>query len=73
VKIDRKHRALVDVRVEVTPAIQKRMRRVGGTVVNTSSKDHSIVVWMPLLKLEELAADPAVNAIIPAPEATIRK
>ncbi len=73
VKIDRKQRALVDVRVEVTPAIQQTIRRLGGTTVSSSPDYHSVVAWIPLSKLEDLAADQAVRAIAPAPEAAIHR
>jgi hypothetical protein len=71
VKVDRKHRALVDLRVAVTPAIQKSVRGLGGTIVSSSARYQSIIAWVPLLKLEELAAEPPVRAIVPAPGAVI--
>jgi hypothetical protein len=73
VKIDRKQRALVDVRVEVTPAIQKSIRGLGGAIVSASSEYRSVVAWVPLLKLEALAADPSIRAIAPAPQAMIHR
>jgi hypothetical protein len=72
VRIDSKSRALVDVRAEVTPALQKKVRELGGTIDSTSAEYRSIVAWVPLLKLEQLARDPAVISIIPKPEAAIR-
>jgi hypothetical protein len=70
VKIDPKHRALVDVRAEVTPALEKKVRGLGGTVESVSRQYRSIVAWIPLTALERLAADPAVRAIEPKAEAT---
>ena len=70
VKVDRKGRALVDVRADVTPALRKAIGTIEGTIVSTSGKYHSIVAWIPLLKLEHLAEDPSVRAIVPAAEAT---
>jgi len=69
VKLDTKGRALVDVRVDVTPAIERAIRSAGGTIVSTSAAYHSIIAWVPLLKLESLAGNPAVRAIEPAAEA----
>lgn len=66
VRVDRHGRALVDVRAQVRPDLQKRIRALGGVVVSTSNTYDSIVGWVPLLTLERLAADPAVRAIEPA-------
>jgi hypothetical protein len=73
VKLDRRQRALVDVRVEVTPAIQRSLRRVGASIVSSSREYHSVVAWVPLLRLEELAAEESVRAIAPVSEATIHR
>jgi len=69
VRIDKVGRALVDVCAEVTPAIEKKIRDLGGVVISTSSRDQSILARIPILKLERLAGDPAVHAIEPAAEA----
>jgi starvation-inducible outer membrane lipoprotein len=66
VRIDRHGRALVDVRAQVRPELQKKIRALGGVVVSASRAYDSIVGWMPLLTLERLAADPNVRAIEPA-------
>jgi hypothetical protein len=68
-KIDQDGRTLVDIRAEVTPALLKTLAALKGTTVSTSSEYRSIIVWLPLLKLEEVAHDPAVHSIMPAPEA----
>jgi hypothetical protein len=73
VKIDARDRALVDIRAEVTPALQKKIRTLGGAVVSTSVRNQSIIARVPLLKIETLASDPAVRFIEPAAEAmTVR-
>ena len=72
VKIDRNGRAFVDVRAEVTAELEKKMRLLGATIVSTSRDYRSIIAWMPLLKLEQLAEDLAIFAIEPAAEATTR-
>jgi hypothetical protein len=69
VKIDARNRALVDIRADPTPALQNSIRRVGGLVLSTSVRGRSIIGRVPLLKLETLAADPAVRFIEPAAEA----
>jgi hypothetical protein len=66
VQVDRHGRALVDVRAQVRPDLEKKMKALGGIVVSTSQTYDSIVGWMPLQTLERLAADPGVRAIEPA-------
>lgn len=74
VKIDAQGRALVDIRVDPAPAFLRKVRAAGGAVLSTSVSGHSVIARVPLLKLESLAADPAVHAIEPAAEATtVRK
>jgi hypothetical protein len=70
VKIDARRRALVDIRVDPTVALQNRIRRAGGLVLSTSARGRSIIARVPLLELETLAADPAVRFIEPAADAT---
>jgi hypothetical protein len=70
VKIDGKKRALVDVRADVTPALQKTVHKLGGTIVSASARYRSIIAWVPLKRLEHLARERAVHAIEPKAEAT---
>jgi hypothetical protein len=72
VRIDGTGRALVDVRADLTPALEKKVTTLGGTIRSTSHEGRSIIAWMPLKKLERLADDPAVRAIVPAAEAAIK-
>ena len=67
VPVDRHGRALVDVRAQVRPELEKKMKALGGIVVSTSTTYDSTIAWMPLQTLERLAADPGVRAIEPAP------
>ena len=69
VKVDARGRARVDLRADVTPALLKKVQRLGGTIQSTSVELRSILAWVPLLKLEQLAGDPAVSSIQPAAEA----
>ncbi len=66
IQVDRHGRALVDVRAEVRPELEKKIKALGGIIVSTSGTYDSIVGWMPLLTLERLAADRTVRAIEPA-------
>jgi hypothetical protein len=66
IQVDRHGRAYVDVRAEVRPALEKKMKALGGIVVSKSYTYDSLVGWIPLLTLERLAADPGVRAIEPA-------
>jgi len=65
IAVDRHGRALVDVRAQVRPELEKKFRALGGVVVSTSGTYDSLVGWMPLQTLERLAADPTVRAIEP--------
>lgn len=63
VPVDRHGRVLVDVRADVRPALEKKIKALGGVIVSSSIPSRSIVGWMPLMTLERLAADPSVSAI----------
>jgi hypothetical protein len=73
VRLDQQHRALVDVRAEVSAGLEQQVRSLGGTILSVSAPYRSIVGWIPLTQLERLAADPAVHAIVPAAEAALRR
>ena len=73
VQIDARKRALVDVRAEVTPALEKKIRSLGGTIQSVSPQYKSIVAWVPLKSLERLAGESAVTAIEPKAEAINNK
>ena len=66
IQVDRHGRALVDVRAQVRPELEKKMKALGGVVVSRSLTYDSIICWMPLLTLDRLAADRTVRAIEPA-------
>jgi hypothetical protein len=72
VKVDSQRRAKVDVRVAVTPAIEKAITSLGSTIVGTSPAYRSVVAWVPLLEIETLAADPTVVAIVPSRDPELR-
>ena len=73
VRLDAKQRAFVDVRADVTPALEEQIRQLGGTIHSTSTPHRSIIGWIPLRELERLAASAAVHSIMPAAEAAIRQ
>ena len=73
VKVDARDRALVDVRADVSDALLDKVRRAGAVIVSTSIQYRSIVAWYPVSKLESLAGDPIVRAIVPAAEAITQK
>lgn len=73
VRIDGTKRALVDIRADVTPAMEEKVRSLGGTIESVSAQYRSIIAWVPLLRLEELARERAVHAIEPKAEAAIKR
>ena len=64
---------LVDIRADVSPALLRTIVLVGGRIVATSPPDRSVIARVPVLKLETLAADPAVRFIEPAAEAMLQR
>ena len=62
-QLDRHGRVLVNVRADVQPALEKKIKALGGVIVSSSSPSRSIVGWMPLMTLERLAADSSVISI----------
>jgi hypothetical protein len=70
VAIDAQGRALVEFRCDVTDAIRTKLRAMHATIVSSLPDYRSIVAWVPLARLEELAGDDSVYSIQPAPEAT---
>lgn len=73
VRLDRKARALVDVRADVTPALTQRIAALGGSIQSMSREYRSIIAWIPLRSLERLAADEGVHSIVPAAEASLNR
>lgn len=65
VQVDRHGRALVDVRAEVRPQLEKKFKALGGILKSKSVTYDSIIGWLPLQTVERLAADPTVRAIEP--------
>jgi len=68
VKIDKRGRALVELRAEPSYMLERRLHVLRSTVLSSSAPDRSVVAWIPLLKLEELAKLPTIHSIRPATE-----
>ena len=66
-------RVMVDIRADVTPAVLKRIRDLGGTVSSSVPKYEAIRAQLPLRAMEMLAALDAIRTIRPADEAVTRK
>ena len=66
-------RVMVDIRADVTPAVLKRIRDLGGTVITGVPKYEAIRAQLPLRAMEMLAALDAIRTIRPADEAVTRK
>jgi subtilisin-like proprotein convertase family protein len=64
---DARGRVLVDIAGDVTDA---QIQAAGGALVGTSSVHRSARAWLPLDRLEDVAASPQVRAIRPALQAT---
>jgi len=67
IELDSKGRVLVEIRCDITPAIQKELRTLNASVVSSLPDYRSILAWVPLARLEELARSDEVYAIQPAP------
>ena len=65
-------RVMVDIRADVTPAVLKRIRDLGGTVISSVPKYEAIRAQIPLRAVEMLAALDAIRTIRPADEARTR-
>lgn len=62
---DKKGRVLIDVRAPVTKKVLARIEKLGGLVVSNSEKDHSIIAYLPLGKVEALASLKEIKFIAP--------
>ena len=67
---DSKNRVLVDVRVPITKKILAVLKSHGAKVISTSARDHSVIAYIALDKIESVAELKEVEFIMPAAEAT---
>lgn len=70
VRYDEEGRALVDVRARPLAKVLAKIKSLGGHVVSHLERYDDIRAYVPLEKLEALAAMKEVRAIMPAAEAT---
>ncbi|HEY5952126.1 MAG TPA: S8 family serine peptidase, partial [Kofleriaceae bacterium] len=66
-QVDARGRVLVDIAGDVSDA---QIQALGGSLVGTSTVHRTSRAWLPLDRLEELAASASVHAIRPALQAT---
>ena len=52
---DEKQRVFVDIRSEVTKKLTSLLKKTGSKVVSVTSKDHSVIAYVPLNQLERIA------------------
>jgi len=67
---DRKSRVLVDIRSVISPKLLALVKKSGGNVLSKSQKDHSLIAYLPLDKLERIARLKEVEFISQPSEAT---
>ena len=70
VKFDEKGRAIITIRARVTKGVLAKVKSLGGEIISSNARYNDIRAYLPLSKLEELAALKDVRAIMPAEEAT---
>jgi len=68
VEIDARDRALVEIRARLLTELGWKVERLKGTIVSSSLAYRSLIAWVPIAKLETLAAESTVSAIVPAPK-----
>jgi subtilisin family serine protease len=64
---------LVDIDAIVNTPLLNSIKKAGGTIVNYHEEDHAIRAYIPLNKIESIAAQPQINSIAPAAKATTNK
>jgi len=52
---DEQKRVLVDIRSEVTKKLTSLLKKTGSKIVSVTSKDHSVIAYVPLNQLERIA------------------
>jgi hypothetical protein len=65
-ELDQKERALIDVTANVSPQVESQIRKLGGAIVSSDQRYHTIRARLALEKLEALAALKDVRFIAPA-------
>ena len=52
---DSKNRVLVDIRSEVTRKLTSVLKKCGSNILSVSPKDHSVIAYVPLARIEKIA------------------
>jgi len=73
IKLDPEGRTLVDITCIVSKRLLTRIERLGGDVLTSSEKYHTLRAWFPLNMLENLASRKDVRYIMPPSEAMTNK
>ena len=66
IELDQRGRALVDITANVSPHVTSQIRKLGGAIVSSDERYHTIRARLALEKLEALAALKDVRFIAPA-------
>ena len=66
IEVDQKGRALVDISANVTPHVESQIRKLGGAIVSSDERYHTIRARLALEKLDALAGLKDVRFIAPA-------
>jgi RNase H-fold protein (predicted Holliday junction resolvase) len=64
--LDQKERALLDISANVTPQVESQIKKLGGSIVSSDERFHTMRARLALEKLEALAALKDVRFIAPA-------
>ncbi len=67
---DAEGRILVDIRAKVSEKLLACVAKNGGKVVRQDERYNSVIAYLPLDKIEEVAALSTVRAVRPAAKAT---
>ncbi len=73
VEIDSSGNVLVDIDAKVTDSLLGNIKHVGGKIINSFPRDHTVRAELPLAQVEFIAGLAEVKFIQPAVEATTRK
>ncbi len=73
VKIDSSGNVLVDIDAKVTDSLLGNINHIGGKIINSFPREHTVRAELPLAQVEFIAGLPEVKFIQPAVEAATRK
>lgn len=66
IELDQKGRILVDITADISPRLESQIRKLGGAILSSDARYHTIRARLALEKLESLAAQKDVKFIAPA-------